>query len=56
MVDNGLIKNDEVYEIQAGDLTRLYKAYQRALNDKLSMEVKVAAFEIVERKERVIYG
>ena len=52
----GLIKRDEVYEIQAGDLVRMYKAYQRALNDKLALEARVASFEIVERKERVIYG
>ena len=56
MLDSGLIKRDEVYEIQAGDLVRMYKAYQRALNDKLALEARVASFEIIERKERVIYG
>ena len=56
MLDSGLIKRDEVYEIQAGDLVRMYKAYQRALNDKLALEARVASFEIIQRKERVIYG
>lgn len=56
MFDNGLIKRDEVYEIEVGDLVRMYKAYQRALSDKIALEAKVASFEIVERKERVIYG
>ena len=56
MFDNGLIKRDEVYEIEVGDLVRIYKAHQRALSDKLALEAKVASFEIVERKERVIYG
>ena len=56
MFDNGLIKRDEVYEIEVGDLVRIYKAHQRALSDKVALEAKVASFEIVERKERVIYG
>ena len=56
MFDNGLIKRDEVYEIEVGDLVRIYKAHQRALCDKVALEAKVASFEIVERKERVIYG
>ena len=56
MLDSGLIKRDEVYEIQAGDLVRMYKAYQRVLNDKLALEARVASFEIIQRKERVIYG
>ena len=56
MFDNGLIKRDEVYEIEVGDLVRIYKAHQRALNDKLALEARVASFEIIQRKERVIYG
>ena len=56
MFDNGLIKRDEVYEIEVGDLVRIYKAHQRALSDKVALEAKVASFEIVERKEKVIYG
>ena len=56
MFDAGLIKKDEVFEIEVGDVIRIYKAHQRALNDKLALEAKVASFEIVERKERVIYG
>ena len=56
MFDNGLIKRDEVYEIEVGDLVRIYKAHQRALSDKVALEAKVASFEIVERKEMVIYG
>lgn len=56
MFDAGLIKKDEVFEIEVGDLVRMYKAYQRALNDKLALEARVASFEIIERKERVVYG
>ena len=56
MFDNGLIKRDEVYEIEVCDLVRIYKAHQRALSDKVALEAKIASFEIVERKERVIYG
>ena len=56
MLDIGLIKRDEVYEIKAGDLVRMYKDYQRALNDKLALEARVASFEIIQRKERIIYG
>ena len=51
MFDNGLIKRDEVYEIEVGDLVRIYKAHQRVLSDKVALEAKVASFEIVERKE-----
>ena len=40
MFDNGLIKRDEVYEIEVGDLVRIYKAHQRALNDKLALRLK----------------
>lgn len=56
MFDAGLIKKDEVFEIEVGDVVRIYKAHQRALNDKLVLEARVASFEIVERKERVVYG
>ena len=56
MFDAGLIKKDEVFEIEVGDVVRIYKAHQRALNDKLALEARVASFEIIERKEKVIYG
>jgi hypothetical protein len=56
MLENGLIKRSEVYEIEAGDLERIYKAHQRALNEKLALEAKVAAFDVSTMKERVIYG
>jgi len=56
MFEAGTVKKDEIYEIEVGDLVRIYKAHQRALNDKLALEARIAAFEIVERKERVIYG
>ena len=35
---------------------RMFKAHQRALSEKVALEAKVASLEIVERKERVIYG
>ena len=56
MFDNGLIKRDKVYEIEVGDLVRIYKAHQRALSDKVALEARVASFEIIERKEKIIYG
>ena len=56
MLDNGLIKPEEIYEIEARDIARMFKAHQRALDKLLALEAKVASFEIVERKERVIYG
>ena len=56
MLDNGLIKPEEIYEIEARDIARMFKAHQRAINAQLALEAKVASFEIVERKERVIYG
>ena len=56
MLDNGLIKPEEIYEIEARDIARMFKAHQRALSDNVALEAKVASFEIVERKERVIYG
>ena len=56
MFDAGLIKKDEVFEIEVGDVVRIYKAHQRALNDKLALEAKIASSEIIQRKEKVIYG
>ena len=56
MLDNGLIKPEEIYEIEARDIARMFKAHQRALDKLLALEAKIASFEIVERKERVIYG
>ena len=56
ILDNGLIKPEEIYEIEARDIARMFKAHQRALSDKVALEAKVASFEIVERKERIIYG
>lgn len=56
MYDNGEIKRGDIYEIEVEDLVRIYKAHQRALNDKLMLEARIASFEIVERKERIIYG
>ena len=56
MLDAGLIKPEEIYEIEARDIARMFKAHQRALNTQAALEAKVASFEIVERKERVIYG
>ena len=56
MLDNGLIRPEEIYEIEARDIARMFKAHQRALDKLLALEAKVASFEIVERKERVIYG
>ena len=56
MLDSGLIKPEEIYEIEARDIARMFKAHQRATNAQLALEAKVASFEIVERKERVIYG
>ena len=56
MLDSGLIKKNETYEIEAIDLARIYKAHQRVLEEKLALEAKLASFEIIERKERVIYG
>ena len=56
MLDAGLIKPEEIYEIEARDIARMFKAHQRAINDKLALEARVASLEIVERKERVIYG
>lgn len=56
MFDAGLIKKDEVYEIEARDIARMFKAHQRALDKLLALEAKIASFEIVERKEKVVYG
>ena len=56
MLDEGLIKKDEIYEIEAQDVARMFKAHQRALNEKLALEAKIAAYEVIERKERLIYG
>ena len=55
MFDNGLIKRDEVCEIEVGDLVRIYKAHQRAINDKVMLEAKIAAYDF-SKPERVIYG
>ena len=54
--DLGNIKGDDTWFIETRDLVRLYKNLQRALSDKVALEAKVASFEIVERRERVIYG
>jgi len=56
MLDSGLIRKNEVYEIEAQDVARMFKAHQRALNDKLALEAKIASYEIIERKERIVYG
>ena len=56
MLDNGLIKPEEIYEIEARDIARMFKAHQRALDKLLVLEAKIASFEIIQRKERVIYG
>ena len=56
MLDEGLIKPEEIYEIEARDISRMFKAHQRALDKLLALEAKIASFEIIERKERVIYG
>ena len=56
MLDNGLIKPEEIYEIEARDIARTFKAHQRALDKLLALEAKIASFEIIQRKERVIYG
>ena len=56
MLDNGLIKPEEIYEIEARDIARMFKAHQRALDKLLALEAKIASFEIIQRKERVIYG
>ena len=54
MLDNGLIKPEEIYEIEARDIARMFKAHQRALDKLLVLEAKIASFEIIQRKERVI--
>ena len=56
MLDNGLIKPEEIYEIEARDIARMFKAHQRALDKLLALEAKIASFEIIQRKERIIYG
>ena len=56
MLDAGLIKPEEIYEIEARDIARMFKAHQRAINVQLALEAKVASFEIIQRKEKVIYG
>ena len=56
MLDAGLIKPEEIYEIEARDIARMFKAHQRAINVQLALEAKVASFEIIKRKEKVIYG
>ena len=56
MLDNGLIKPEEIYEIEARDIARMFKAHQRALDKLLALEARIASFEIIQRKERVIYA
>ena len=56
MFDDGLIKKDEVFEIEVGDVVRIYKAHKRFLDEKLALEARIASFEIIQRKEKVIYG
>ena len=56
LLDYGIIKPEEIYEIEARDIARIFKAHERAINVQLALEAKVASLEIVERKERVIYG
>lgn len=56
LFDDGNISPNKTFEIEARDLVRMYKAHQRALNEKLALEARIASFEIVERKERIIYG
>lgn len=56
MYDNHKINGDDVFEIDVLKIVRIFKAHQRALNDKLALEARIASFEVVERKERVIYG
>ena len=56
MLDAGLIKPEEIYEIEARDIARMFKAHQRALDKLLALEAKIASFEIVERREKVVYG
>lgn len=53
--DDGKIKKNKIYEIEACDLVRIYKAHQRAINDKVMLEAKIAAYDF-SKPERVIYG
>ena len=55
LFDNGEISKNKVYEIEACDLVRIYKAHQKALDENLALKAKVAMYEL-EHKERIIYG
>lgn len=60
LYDNHKIKGDDIYEISVRDVVRVFKAHQRALNERTSLEARIASLELElafrRQPERVVYG
>jgi len=44
--DNGISPRDKKITTDVASLVRIYKAHQRALNEKFALEAKVASLEL----------